>query len=244
MPNLLTFIDRLNSDEALHINSFYLFDWPGVFPAIHKYAMRGLDANKPIIQSIALDGVKAKEYHLHIDGHAVPVYGTPNIPHELSFEMLLQEDFMNKTYGILLDMFYSAEENSTVPTTSGISLANYNRHNKPTANAEPGECSTIARLYTVSPTYQAKFEVENITKHPHFEIHYPRVKQIEQLSFSSRSSEFSKVRVSIAFAWLNVFKSKFKGDGPQINPANRPDPGQIIMGTNPVNYFPSGWNTR
>lgn len=211
MPNLRTFINSLNEAD-LHIASSYVFDWPGVFPAIGTLSSETL--KKPrfghaVIQNISLQSVDHVDLPLAIDGHSIPILSTPKLPTGLSMNILLDKSIVNGTYGKLLSMIYTGD---LLGSTAGFNSRQ---------NFLDTKIADVANLYPLNIKYDKSADFEKqifeLTNKPCLTIHYPRIKRVGELQFDSMSTDISKCQLEIVFAWIEHSESQSP-----LNTANKP----------------------
>lgn len=206
MSNLSSFVNKNLLRANLHTNSQYIFDWPGVFPTIDTEATDSQRFGRAIVQNIEIGPTDHTELALSIDGHSIPILSTPVLATSMSMTLMLDKHIVDGTYGKLLTLMYHS--NMAIPpgnivsdkrTTTGLSRYNFT----PPIESNTGQTS-LARLYVLNENYKTATDGEfNPADSAHILIHHPRVKNLSSLSFDSTSSEVSKCRLELVFAWYD-----------------------------------------
>ena len=208
--NLTNFINTINYSSRPHVNSNYIFDWPGVFTAYSEEMTgrsRQLRYGTPIIQNVSLDSfINHTELTMNIDGYKVPVHGTPKLPTSFSLELILEENFIDGTLGRISELVYT-KDNPDTGSSGGFD--NYNFRAGKGANEAMGllNYNYLARLYVISSTYDMR-DIGDFTNHPKIEIHFPKIKSIDNLAFNSRNTSLTRIRLSMTCAFMIPVKGR------------------------------------
>lgn len=187
MSNLNLFVTSQLNRSDLHVNARYIFDWPGVLPAIDTESPYRF--GNAIVQNVDIGGTDHNELQLMIDGHSIPILGTPKLATTMSMMLMLDKHVMDGTYGKLIDMMYLSDDYGT---TDGLSDSNF------TNNISP-----IARLYLLNEHYTIGAPKFNPLNSPRIAIHHPRVKSVGGLTFDSTTSDVTKCRLELVFSWFD-----------------------------------------
>lgn len=196
MTNLHGFITALNSTQ-LHANARYAFDWPGVLSFGVKDAKQKRQSYA-LVQNVDVDPIDHTSIDMFIDGHAIPILGSPTIGHDITMTLLLEQDFMQATYANLLNMLYLSTDDYE-PTTGGLSNDNYVGLES-SSDRTPMHVAKTAKLYVLNPRY-TNTDKDNLSQYLVFQ--YPRVKRVGSLSFDSTASDITRLQIVITAAWIS-----------------------------------------
>lgn len=197
MPNLHTFTKTQLEQANLHVNSRYVFNWPGMFDGVTNSIESDKTLGAAIVQNVELGGVEHAELSLSIDGHTIPVLGTPKLATTMSMTLMLDNSIVDGTYGKLLDMMYLSDDLGT-----NIGLDRRTRRLDASGIVDSG---VVADLYLINTKYKSagiNSKMDDIAANPSIRLYYPRVKRVSGLSFDSTTADVSKCSLDLVFAWF------------------------------------------